>query len=98
MLQSVAAANDPCDKVRAIGTGLSTAKININYTCIGELSKVNAQVSLVLESEPISLLSERTNTKQDCCVVSYRRLTLMNFTRKESVYSSLVMILHKVDI
>lgn len=63
ILGSFTAANDPCDKMRVIGTGLSTAKININYTCIGELSKVNAQVSLFHRCQPVALMTERTITK-----------------------------------
>lgn len=46
ILLSFASANDPCDKVRVVGTGLNIAKININYTYIGEIPKANAQVSL----------------------------------------------------
>lgn len=38
-LWSFAAANDPCDKVRANGTALNTAHININYALIGRSSK-----------------------------------------------------------
>ncbi len=39
-------------------------KINVNYTYIEELSKVNAQVSLFHQHEPIALLTERTTAKK----------------------------------
>lgn len=59
----VSAANDPCDKLGVTGTGLSTAKINIHYTYIEELSKVNSQVSLFHQHQPITMLTERTEKK-----------------------------------
>ena len=35
-----------CDKLKGIGTILRKSNIYINYSAIGELSQVNAQVSL----------------------------------------------------
>lgn len=100
MLWSFAAANDPCDKVRVIGTGLRTAEINNNYTYIGELSGVNAQVSPFRRRQPIALLTEWTKQKKikstPVIVLSYWLLTLMLTTpRWNRTHIHSVATLHK---
>lgn len=59
-------------------------KININYTYIGELSKLNAQVSLSHQCLPIALTGKKKSKKAHTCFISNWPLTLMHAASREN--------------
>lgn len=74
-------------------------KININYTYIGELSKLNAQVSLSHQCLPIALTGKKKNSKKaHTCFISNWPLTLMLAASRENGRQvCLVTMLHETS-